>query len=231
MGELVQFCILEPLPVGAYKGKWGRKAAAVGAGPVQGGLQRDRSCHDPAGTQPHLCPHSPQGPVCPPCTDRQLLSLVHGDTASSPVCPLAGEGTPAHLVPLHSPGCHLCPVCSVPSHAHLCQPQRLAPTVGAAPQTPRGPWGGARGSSIPPQALGLPRFLLVCHCRRNPGAEEGRGARQDPGAGRDSALSAIKRPQVTAPTSPELARRQKNKHSSNPPLCRFNAHFFLFIFV
>ncbi|XP_027750988.1 complement receptor type 1-like [Empidonax traillii] len=54
---------------------------------------------------------SPQGPVCSPCTDQLHLSLVHSDTWSSlVVCPLAGEGTPAHLVPQHTPSCHVCPV-------------------------------------------------------------------------------------------------------------------------
>ncbi|KAF4803966.1 hypothetical protein TURU_011608 [Turdus rufiventris] len=109
-----------------------------------------------------------QGPVCPPCMDKQLLALVHGDTASSPVCPLAGEGTPAHLAPLHSPGCHACPVCSVPSHAHLCQPQRLALTSWKVPSSisflPGGNW-GAHISPVPQEplpVLGMVPVLTLC---------------------------------------------------------------------
>lgn len=124
--------------------------------PVQGGLERGRCCHHPAGTHPPLCPRSPPGPVCPSCTDRQLLSLVHGDTASSPVCPLAGEGTPAHLVPLHSPGCHVCPVCSSPTHAHLCQPQRLAPDGRSCTGHPKHPGDPGEGDRAP-QTLPRPR--------------------------------------------------------------------------
>ncbi|XP_032566250.1 complement receptor type 1-like [Chiroxiphia lanceolata] len=79
---------------------------------------------------------SPRGPVCSPCTDQLHLSLVHSDEWSSPVvCPLAAEGTPAHLVPQHTPSCHLCPVCAVPTHTHLCQPQHQAPD-GDCPQAP-----------------------------------------------------------------------------------------------
>ncbi|KAM6040947.1 uncharacterized protein LJ206_019852 [Theristicus caerulescens] len=77
--------------------------------------------------EPRRRDEGPQGPVCPPCTDRLHLSLVHSDVAGCPVCPLAGEGTPAHLVPHRSPGCHVCPVCAAPTHAHLCQPRRQAP--------------------------------------------------------------------------------------------------------
>uniref|UniRef100_A0A6G1RFJ4 Complement C3b/C4b receptor 1 like n=1 Tax=Hypotaenidia okinawae TaxID=2861861 RepID=A0A6G1RFJ4_9GRUI len=65
---------------------------------------------------------SPQRPICAPCADRLHLSLIHGDTAGCPVCPLPGEGTPAHLVPQRIPSCHVCPICAVPTHTHLCQP-------------------------------------------------------------------------------------------------------------
>ncbi|XP_010000335.1 PREDICTED: complement receptor type 1-like [Chaetura pelagica] len=65
----------------------------------------------------------PQGPICPPCADRLHLSLVHSDVTRCPVCPLAGEGPLAHLVPRSTPGCHVCPGCAAPTHKHLCQPR------------------------------------------------------------------------------------------------------------
>ncbi|KAM6044218.1 uncharacterized protein VSU04_013746 isoform 2-T3 [Chlamydotis macqueenii] len=74
---------------------------------------------------PHRRDECPWGPVCLPCADRLHLSLVHSDVAGCPVCPLAGEGTLAHLVPHRTPGCHVCPVCAAPTHAHLCQPRRI----------------------------------------------------------------------------------------------------------
>ncbi|XP_061869765.1 complement decay-accelerating factor isoform X3 [Colius striatus] len=73
----------------------------------------------------HQQDEGPQGPVCLPCADRLHLSLVHSDVASCPVCPLAAEGALAHLIPQHSPICHLCPICVTPTHRHLCQPQRI----------------------------------------------------------------------------------------------------------
>ncbi|KAM8988358.1 uncharacterized protein PRD47_017545 isoform 1-T1 [Ara ararauna] len=71
--------------------------------------------------QPQQQDESPQGPVCLPCTDQLHLSLVHSNTWSCSMCPLAREGTLVHLVPPSTPGCHSCPICAAPTHVHLCQ--------------------------------------------------------------------------------------------------------------
>ncbi|XP_057256575.1 complement receptor type 2-like [Pezoporus wallicus] len=71
--------------------------------------------------QPQQQDESPQGPICLPCTDRLHLSLVHSNTWSCSVCPLAREGTLVHLIPPGTPGCHRCPICAAPTHVHLCQ--------------------------------------------------------------------------------------------------------------
>ncbi|XP_074420122.1 uncharacterized protein LOC141733535 isoform X2 [Larus michahellis] len=73
----------------------------------------------------HLGPRG-GGPAAPGERPGGPRRQDEGDTARCPVCPLAGEGTPAHLIPRRTPGCHLCPVCAAPTHAHLCQPRRQA---------------------------------------------------------------------------------------------------------
>ncbi|KAM6333651.1 uncharacterized protein FN964_014445 isoform 2-T2 [Alca torda] len=74
----------------------------------------------------HLGPRG-GGPAAPGERPGGPRRRDEGNTVRCPVCPLAGEGTPAHLVPHRTPGCHLCPVCAAPTHAHLCQPRRQAP--------------------------------------------------------------------------------------------------------